>query len=339
MNLMSLLFKLDAERAHEWAVGAIRYGSKALQLLADPNVSQQLERGAYLTRTLGLEFMNPIGLAAGFDKNAEIVEPLARLGFGFVEVGTVTPKAQVGNPKPRLFRDPKRKIVFNRMGFNGDGCEAVARRLERVRERGELPTGFKIGVNIGKNKDTPNEEAFKDYQIAAKRLGPYADYMVVNVSSPNTPGLRSLQTSESLRPIISSVREVTKVPLLLKLAPEVTGAAMEDVLEACTKGGVDGLVLTNTLSGTWPTPVSATQQNTLQGGLSGAILTDLAQSRLIEVRKLTDLPIISVGGILSPTHAKERLKAGAQLVQLYSGWIFGGPTFPYQVLKAISPIS
>jgi dihydroorotate dehydrogenase len=263
-----------------------------------------------------------VGLAAGFDKNAEILTALPDLGFGFAEIGTVTPRPQLGNEKPRLFRWAKSQKIFNRMGFNSDGAALVARRLAHYKP--QLPTGFRVGVNIGKNKETPNEKAYEDYRDALRPFRDLADYVVVNVSSPNTPGLRSLQSRTSLAPILNAVHSELELwkrrpPLFLKLAPELDVLELQDLLMHADELHLDGIIITNTLAGSYENK---------PGGYSGAVLTDISREVLMKARTLSKLPIISVGGVMNPAEARARRRLGADLVQIYSGWIFGGPRFP-----------
>lgn len=297
----------------------------------------RLISGASLRRTLspvivaGIPFRNPIGLAAGFDKNGEIIPALPHLGFGYVEVGTVTPQPQPGNAKPRLFRDPDRLSLFNRMGFNSPGAEIVAENVAKARSRGNLPTDFRIGINLGKNKETPSERAAEDYALAARAFRGLADYLVVNVSSPNTPGLRELQTSESIKKITHAIRTEMKEwekkpPLFLKIAPEVRGGALENLLRAECELGIEGWILTNTLGGYWKGG---------RGGWSGGALGILSRECLEKVRGRSRLPILSVGGILERREVVGRLESGANLVQVYTGWIYFGPRWISYLLDAI----
>jgi dihydroorotate dehydrogenase len=327
------LFLLDAERAHRLTVAMIRLGIRlgGVPLRIASGGSFQGSAAAEPVRVFGLEFQSRVGLAAGFDKDAEVLQGLPHLGFGFAEIGTVTPRPQSGNDRPRLFRDPSQSSLFNRMGFNGQGAEIVSANLRYVKPR--LPSGFRVGVNVGKNKDTPAEDAARDYGLATAAFKGLADYLVINVSSPNTPGLRALQTVEALKPIVGAVSDVAgrwsvRPPVLLKLAPEVRGEELASVIEAVEAWGIDGWILTNTLAGTWRAPA-------LAGGWSGGILTERSRSSLIDARSVARKPIISVGGILSPEEATARIHAGASLVQLYSGWVFRGPGFPAQVAKAL----
>ncbi|HLE00308.1 MAG TPA: quinone-dependent dihydroorotate dehydrogenase [Bdellovibrionota bacterium] len=332
-----VLFRFDPENVHSAFIRLIRIGIRLngvpLRITSGEGfLPPRLVSSASKT-VLGMEFRSRIGLAAGFDKDAEVLLGLPDLGFGFAEIGTVTPRPQPGNPRPRLFRDPARGALFNRMGFNNLGAEIVARNVAEA--RGRLPSTFRVGVNIGKNKDTPLEEAPSDYSKAVRPFETLVDYVVINVSSPNTPGLRSLQTVEALRSIIGAVIDVVSrwkkpVPLLLKLAPEIQGHALKELMTASESAGINGWVLTNTLGGGLETP-----RATLSGGWSGGPLTNEARRALVEARSQTRLPIISVGGILTPQEAIARCRCGAELIQIYSGWIFGGPAFPGRLRRAL----
>lgn len=337
-----VLFLMDAERAHRLTVGMIRLvlrlgGRRALAVAS--GVAKSPLPDERRPRVLGMVFLSRLGLAAGFDKDAEILDALPALGFGFAEIGTVTPRPQPGNERPRLFRDPSRKALFNRMGFNGQGAATVSARLERARS--SLPPDFRVGVNLGKNRDTALEEAHRDYGAAARYFQGLADYLVINVSSPNTPGLRSLQAIEAVKPIIEAVQEVVsgwsvRPPLLLKLAPELEGRDLERTLEAIEGTGVNGWVLTNTLGGAIGRSAGAGGgSGQLEGGWSGEILTKRARDSLVSARRVSGLPIISVGGIMTPEEAVERRRMGADLVQIYSGWIYGGPEFPVAINAAL----
>jgi dihydroorotate dehydrogenase len=329
-----LLFRLDAETAHLITVRLLRLGIRigGAPLRIASGGSREVKSGG--ARVFDLEFRSRLGLAAGFDKNCEILRGLPDLGFGFAELGTVTPRPQPGNDRPRLFRDVERGAIFNRMGFNSLGSELVSRRLAVERE--SLPSTFRVGVNVGKNKDTPSEEAAQDYLRAARAFRDLSDYLVINVSSPNTPGLRQLQSAELLRPIVHGVAEEImkwskKPPLLLKIAPELDSGALHDLIGEVERWGcVDGWVLTNTLAGEHRAP-SGTQS----GGWSGAILTERARSSLESAVRVSRLPIISVGGIMDAAEASRRLELGAALVQIYSGWILNGPAFPVAISRAL----
>ena len=293
-----------------------------------------------------LDFPNPVGLGAGFDKNAKYLRELQCLGFGFVEVGTVTPLPQAGNDKPRLFRLPKDKALINRMGFNNDGMEAVAARLKKWRagqEHSTQPHKLIIGGNIGKNKATPNEDAWKDYAACFKALHPYVDYFVVNVSSPNTPGLRELQEKDSLRRILLHLLMINNgkafaKPVLLKIAPDLTREQIDDVVDLAMEIKLDGLVATNT---TTIRAGLATPASTLKaigaGGLSGAPVRDMSTDivNYIITRAKGQLPVIASGGIFTAADVKEKFSAGASLVQVWTGFIYEGPAITKKICKAI----
>jgi dihydroorotate dehydrogenase len=325
------LFRLDAETAHHLSVRAIRtLGGPALRLAAG-------EAPASPAQVFGMEFRSRVGLAAGFDKDAELIHALPDLGFGFAEIGTVVPRPQPGNDRPRLFRDPERQSLFNRMGFNSRGARVASENLSRA--RAGLPSNFRVGVNLGKNKDTPLEDAASDYAQAAEPFQGLADYLVINVSSPNTPGLRSLQTIEALTPIVEAVHNTVSrwskaPPLLLKIAPEISGEELVRLLEQGGRWGLSGWVLCNTLGGTIEVG-GEVGGNSLSGGWSGGAVTLHSRNSLLEARRVTQLPIVSVGGILTPDEAVERRRAGAELIQIYTGWIYNGPRFPGQLAKAL----
>lgn len=277
-----------------------------------------------------------IGLAAGFDKNADVLELLPRFGFGSVEIGTVTPKPQGGNPQPRLFRVTDRMALFNRMGFNNLGAGIISERVRRSKKK--LPAEFMVGINLGKNKLTRDEDAAKDYAMAASAFLDCADYFVINVSSPNTPGLRALQTPEALIPIVRAVKsEIARsgrtIPLRVKLAPELDADSLKPLVLALESEKIDGLILTNTLSGT-----HIYRGSEYSGGYSGSPLKELSLQRLIEVKKMTSIPITSVGGIMKAEDAMERMKAGAKDIQVYTGWIYGGPLFARKLARSISAL-
>jgi dihydroorotate dehydrogenase len=330
----SILFRLDAESVHHLALRSIQASPKGafLRLMTGAPAA----KGPF-PEAFGIKFRSRLGLAAGFDKNCDILTALPSLGFGFAELGTVTLRPQPGNDRPRLFRDPARGAIFNRMGFNSLGVEIVSRRLREAKDR--LPEHFRVGVNLGKNKETSAEDAAREYAAATRPFRGLPDYLVVNVSSPNTPGLRMLQSAEQLRPIVGEVaNEIAgwekKPPLLLKLAPEIEGDALAELLGTVESwGGIDGWVLTNTLAGEW----KRTSQ-TLSGGWSGAPLTERSRRSLERAHRAAKLPIISVGGIMSADEAVERVKLGAALVQVYSGWILEGPSLPGEISRALARI-
>ena len=321
------LFLLPAEFTHELAKLALKFYSHFLAPFSKPIHFHEVQKGKM--NFLGVA--NPIGLAAGFDKNAEILAVLPSLGFGYAEIGTVTPKPQGGNEKPRLFRDSQKQALFNRMGFNNLGAGIVSDRLRKIKPK--LPTGFKVGVNLGKNKMTPDEDAALDYAKVARTFLDCADYFVINVSSPNTPGLRALQTEAALIPIIQAVKKevgTLPIPILVKLAPELSGPPLASLIQAMEKEGIAGLVLTNTLGGTL-----AFKGKNYTGGWSGKVLTEESGKILKEVKKITSLPIISVGGIDRFSEMNARLLGGADLIQIYTGWVYQGPFFIRNVLREL----
>lgn len=291
-----------------------------------------------LERTLwGLHFPNPVGLAAGFDKDAKYTDALACLGFGFVEIGTVTPRPQPGNPEPRLFRLPADKALINRMGFNNDGAKEAA---ERLRQRKEP---LIIGGNIGKNKDTPNEDAIRDYEKGFRELYDVVDYFVVNVSSPNTPGLRALQDKEPLTRILNRLREINRElgknrPILLKIAPDLSHEQLDDIIQIVSDTQIQGIVATNTTIDRSHLHTAAAAVEAIgAGGLSGLPLRERATEviRYIHEKSKGTIPIIAVGGIFTAEDAREKLDAGASLVQLYTGFIYEGPKIVKKICKGL----
>ncbi len=287
---------------------------------------------------LGLRFRNPVGLAAGFDKDGKYFRLMETLGFGFVELGTVTPKPQAGNPQPRLFRLPKDEALINRMGFNNDGVDALVERLKK-----DKPENLIIGGNIGKNKVTPNEEATHDYVYCFERLFPWVDYFVVNVSSPNTPGLRALQEKEPLTQLLQRLQELnqtktTPKPILLKIAPDLTFEQLDDILEIVTNTNIAGVIATNT---TVNRENLATDAQAIEkignGGLSGQPLTQKATEiiRYLSEKSGGKLLIIGVGGIQNGEDAKAKIAAGATLVQIYTGLVYEGPAIVKRVNQSI----
>lgn len=323
--IQPLLFSMDAERAHNltFSIAGGPLGALAPSFKAD--TYPQLR-----TEAFGLSFPNPLGLAAGLDKNALLLPFWKKLGFGFVEVGTVTPKPQAGNPKPRLFRLKKDRALINRMGFNNAGLAAMQQQLEK------RPTGLIVGANIGKNKVTPNEEAVGDYTTCFQGLQDLADYFVVNVSSPNTPGLRALQGKEALYAILSALQDLNQhqKPILLKLAPDLQAEQIADAAAVVKETQLAGIVATNTtLSRAHLKSDKALQEQA--GGLSGAPLTTRAQEVATQLQEL-EVPFIGVGGIMNGADAKARLAAGASLVQVYSGFIYKGPGMVREILRELA---
>ena len=337
------MFRMEAEPAHELGMKALRSG------LAAPFYSDAQSFGTGPVRRFGLEFANPVGIAAGFDKNAVAVNQLASLGFGFVEIGTVTFKPQMGNPRPRMFRLPDDKALINRLGFNNEGAPAVAERLKA------LSRACIVGVNIGKNKDVPNEEATENYLASFRLLQPLADYVAINISSPNTPNLRELQRSENLDELLgklghansemSGQRDADRSsparpkPLLVKIAPDLSESEIEAAIDICRKHKVSGIIATNTTVGRegLRTPNAA---NIGAGGLSGRPLTGRSTEVISTIFKYSKgkLPIIGVGGIFDAKDAFDKIAAGASLVQAYTGFIYGGPTFARDVNVGLANI-
>jgi dihydroorotate dehydrogenase len=328
------LFAFDAERAHALGLRAIEM---AYRTGSNPLLARTI--APMPTRAFGLEFPNPVGLAAGLDKNGEHIDALLALGFGFVEIGTITPRPQAGNPKPRMFRLPREQAVINRMGFNNLGVDALVRHVERARRRQGL-----LGINIGKNKDTPNEDAASDYLHCLEKVYALADYVTVNISSPNTAGLRELQEEQALRQLVSRLREAQealaarhgkRVPMLVKVAPDLSDSDIDAAARVLSDLQVDGVIATNTTiarPGLERAPLAAES-----GGLSGAPL--LGQSTLVlrrlRARLPEHIPLIGVGGILSGADAVAKMAAGAALVQCYSGLVFRGPALIGECVEAM----
>jgi dihydroorotate dehydrogenase len=335
-----VLTRTDPEKAHHTAFRAIRAAGPVTGPLSGVGSAPGEPVSA-----LGLTFPHVLGLAAGFDKNAVGIDALAALGFGHVEIGTVTGEAQPGNPKPRLFRLPDDRAVVNRMGFNNDGAEVVAARLRarslrssRNRREG---TPAVLGVNIGKSKVVPEDEAVRDYEKSARLLAPHADYLVVNVSSPNTPGLRNLQAVEKLEPILTAVQSIADgVPLLVKIAPDLSDDDVLAVADLALAIGLDGIIATNTtISRDGLRTPAAKVEEIGAGGLSGRPLTErsLEVLRLLRGRVGPDLTLIGVGGITTVEDARARLDAGATLLQGYTAFIYEGPLWPRRIVKGLAP--
>jgi dihydroorotate dehydrogenase, subfamily 2 len=334
-----LLFRTDPEEAHERAVDALALLGRIAPLCRAMEAFHRLDPASYRpVRVFGLEFPNRVGLAAGFDKNARAWPAAAALGFGHVEIGTVTALPQPGNPKPRLFRYPAEKAVINRMGFNNEGSEAVAARL--ASQPGPGRRRIPLGINLGKSKVTPNEEATRDYLASFGRLADHADYVVVNVSSPNTPGLRALQDEKPLRELLGALSAVNRErgagrrPLLLKIAPDLSWPQIDAALGVIAEFGLDGIIATNTTLAR-PGVFAGVGQT---GGLSGAPLLKRSTQIVSYISRATNgrLPIIAAGGIVDEAGAGEKLDAGATLVQVYTGMIYEGPFFAAQLARACS---
>lgn len=322
------LFALSAEAAHNLAIRALHAASKR------PSALHQLERFAPQPKpktVFGLTFRNPVGLAAGFDKNGVALPAWAALGFGFVEVGTVTAKPQPGNPKPRIFRYPQQGALINRLGFNNDGADVVAARLRALRESERWPA-IPVGINIGKSKITPLEQAVEDYLHSFRLLAPLADYMVLNVSSPNTPGLRSLQDQDALRQLLFAVareNETIGKPVLLKIAPDLGPADLGQVIATAEENRIAGIIATNTTLDHSAIPSSLDQT----GGLSGRPLFEKSTEFVRAIRARSSLPIIASGGITDAATAREKVTAGADLLQVYTGYIYRGPRLLSEIVE------
>jgi dihydroorotate dehydrogenase len=326
--IRSLLFRLDPEMVHHLTLGLLRWAGDFPPTHALLRAMFAVEDARLQTEAFGVQFKNPVGLAAGYDKNGVAVHGLSALGFGHVEVGTVTLKPQPGNPRPRVFRIPESNVVINRMGFPSDGVDAL--KLAKANTR--------IGVNIGKNKETPLERAAEDYCALLRRVHAQADYVAINVSSPNTPGLRQLQSREAIHELLQAVvatrNSLThRVPLLVKIAPDLSNAEIDDVIAAIFDVGLDGIIATNTTL----SREGVSNRVNETGGLSGAPLRARATQviRYIAERTQGKLPIIGVGGIASAQDAIEKLDAGARLVQVYTGLVYRGPGLVREINRAL----
>src|SRR5215470_20306788 len=315
-----LLFSLDAETAHHLTIELLQRTSHidpALRAL------RSLQPSSKPITLFGLTFPNPIGLAAGLDKNGVALPAWAALGFGFIEIGTVTAKAQPGNPKPRIFRLPEEQALINRLGFNNDGADAIARRLAALRLSGRWPA-VPVGINIGKSRATPLEQATDDYLYSFRMLRDFADYMILNISSPNTPGLRELQEPEKLSELLCAVSNeagTAPKPLVVKLSPDLSGAELKAILVVCEENGVSGIIATNTTLDHSSIPPQLDQA----GGLSGAPLRDKSTALVREIAARSTIPVIASGGIFDCESAWEKFQAGAELIQLYTGLVYRGP--------------
>lgn len=335
--LRDILFNFDAEAAHHLSMNTMKAVSKVDFAQKLMEKSFQYNNILLEKQVFGLPFRNPVGLGAGFDKNALYLKELTTIGFGFVEIGTVTPLPQPGNDKPRLFRLPKDKAIINRMGFNNDGVKVVAARLRDAKK------DIIVGGNIGKNKVTPNEDAWKDYETCLNELFDCVDYFVVNVSSPNTPGLRALQEKSSLRKILSHLQDInhgrmnTK-PLLLKIAPDLTVGQLDDIIELTHEIKLSGLVATNTTINRKGLLTEAKIVDEIgAGGLSGMPLKEKSTQIINYITRQTNgtIPIIASGGIFNGNDAKEKLAAGASLIQLWTGFIYEGPAIVKNICKEL----
>jgi dihydroorotate dehydrogenase len=342
--IRKILFLFPTEGVHYFAMNTLR-------LVRDVGFINRWIRGVFTlndprlhTSFIGLHFRNPVGLGAGFDKNARYLEELEMLGFGFVEIGTVTPKPQAGNDKPRLFRLPADQALINRMGFNNDGVREIASRLKLWKLKNEgKPDRIIVGGNIGKNKSTPNEEAWKDYEICFHQLKGLVDYFVVNVSSPNTPGLRELQEKDSLRKILShlqtiNIQQTSPTPILLKIAPDLTEGQLQDVIDLAIEIQLDGIVASNTTINREGLNTSIKQLEKIgNGGLSGAPVKKRATEIITMISDGSDaaIPLIGSGGIFTGEDALEKIKAGATLVQVWTGFVYEGPAITRNICRVL----
>lgn len=352
--LRRLLFLLPAETAHYFSMNLLRavcFVPPFRQLVANAFTLNDPR----LTRTVfGLRFKNPVGLGAGFDKNAKYLRELEALGFGFIEIGTVTPRPQAGNDKPRLFRLLADRALINRMGFNNDGVDVVAGRLKRWRKKDDRmsnepssangqPSSFLVGGNIGKNKATPNDDAWKDYEICFRTLHPFVDFFVVNVSSPNTPGLRELQEKGSLRKILTHLQSLngalqTPRPILLKIAPDLTTEQLDDVIDLATEIRLDGLVATNTTISREGLSTASSQLTAIgAGGLSGkpVQIRSTEVVRYLHQKTGGRIPVIGSGGVFTPDDATEKMDAGAALIEVWTGFIYEGPAIVKRICRTL----
>lgn len=332
-----VFFSMNPEKAHHVVTGGLKtfskiWGAKSLLKSIYTVTDARLEREVF-----GLKFKNPVGLAAGFDKNAEYIEDMARFGFGFIEIGTVTPKPQPGNDKPRMFRLVADEALINRMGFNNQGADVAAQRLRHLKNT----EGVIIGGNIGKNKVTPNEEAVNDYIYCFHALYDYVDYFVVNVSSPNTPGLRDLQEKEPLMRLLNTLQQLNTEkpkakPILLKIAPDLTDTQLDDIVDIVVATKIAGVIATNTTISREGLQSDAILVNEM-GGVSGRPLTKRSTEviRYLVTRSNRAFPVIGVGGIHSADDAIEKLEAGAALVQVYTGFVYEGPALIGNICKKL----
>lgn len=325
------LFSKDAEWSHDFTLKLLRrYARTPLAMFWRQQVP------AKPVTVMGIEFPNAVGLAAGLDKNAECIEAFAQMGFGFIEVGTVTPRPQPGNPLPRMFRIPEREALINRMGFNNKGVDYLVEQVQKAKFDGVL------GINIGKNKDTPEENAVDDYLVCMRKVYAYASYITVNISSPNTPGLRNLQHGDALVSLLQQLKQLQQeladshgryVPLVVKIAPDLSDAEIVQMAEALLTAEIDGVIATNTTLNR--DAVQGLQHAGEAGGLSGAILHEASTHVVQELAKVLNgrIPIIAVGGINSAARAQQKIAAGASLVQVYTGFIYHGPGLVKEVVE------
>jgi dihydroorotate dehydrogenase len=327
-----LLFSLDAETAHDLTIGLLRSASHVDLTLRALSFFQPAPKPKTV---FGVNFPNPIGLAAGLDKNGVALPAWAAMGFGFIEIGTVTAKAQLGNPKPRIFRFPEQQALINRLGFNNDGADAIASRLQKLRESGRWPGNCRVGINIGKSRITPLSEATGDYLYSFRLLRDFADYVALNVSSPNTPGLRELQEPATLSRLLQAIHNENQSnarPILVKIAPDLSSTESEEIIAACKESKVAGIIATNTTLDHSSIPSERDQA----GGLSGAPLLEKSTALVRSVVAKSKIPVIASGGISDAESAREKFEAGAQLLQVYTGYIYRGPRLLREIMETVS---
>jgi len=325
-----LLFSIDAEIAHRFTIESLRAASHVDLTLRVLNLFQP---SASPKKLFGLTFPNAIGLAAGLDKNGVALPAWSAIGFGFIEIGTVTAKAQPGNPKPRIFRFPEQNALINRLGFNNEGADAIARRLRKLQRSSRWPE-VPVGINIGKSMSTPLTEATEDYLYSFRLLCEFADYIVLNVSSPNTPGLRELQGADALSELLSAIGEknlITRKPIVVKIAPDLAPSELDDIVSTCETNKVAGIIATNTTVD--HSSISTAQDE--QGGLSGAPLRGKSTALVREIAARSTMPIIASGGIMDADSAREKIEAGARLLQIYTGLIYRGPGLLREIAQAL----
>jgi dihydroorotate dehydrogenase len=325
------LFSLDAEAAHHLTIALLRGASHVDLALRALKVFQPRPKPKTV---FGLNFPNPIGLAAGMDKNGVALPAWAGLGFGFIEIGTVTAKAQPGNPRSRIFRLPEQQALINRLGFNNQGADAVAERLRRLRESGRWPA-VPVGINIGKSKATPLEEATGDYLSSLRLLRDFADYIVLNISSPNTPGLRELQEPAALSQLLRAIRDenrLTPKPVLVKIAPDISSAELEEIIATCEQNEVAGVIATNTTLDHSSIPPVRDES----GGLSGPPLRERSTALVRSIAARSKMVVVAAGGIFDAESAHEKFEAGAQLLQVYTGYIYRGPRLLREIVDSLS---
>ena len=326
-----LLFSLDAEAAHHLTIALLRTASHVDVALRALEIFQPRPKPRVL---FGVRFPNPIGLAAGLDKNGVAIPAWAALGFGFIEIGTVTAKSQAGNPKPRIFRFPERQALVNRLGFNNDGADVIAERMHKLRESGRWPA-VPVGINIGKSKATPVGEAADDYLYSFRVLSEFADYIALNVSSPNTPGLRELQGPAALSQLLRAIRDENRKnpkPVLVKIAPDLSSNELDELVATCEENEIGGIIATNTTLDHSSIPSARDQE----GGLSGAPLREKSTAVVGNIAARSTIPVIASGGIFDAQSAREKFDAGAQLLQLYTGYIYRGPSLLREIMGNLS---